>query len=123
MRRIVAFLGFIVAAPAFAGWEEMVSRGGISLFVDPETIKVSGSTRNVMALVAYSEPLSNGARSIQGAMEYDCQDKRLRTLTFTQYAGPLARGQVVSDSQIPTEWSPVAPGTIAADALDFVCRQ
>ncbi|WP_305073357.1 surface-adhesin E family protein [Propionivibrio sp.] len=123
MRRIIALLGIIIAAPAFAGWEEMVSRGGISLFLDPQTIKVSGNTRNVMALVAYSEPLSNGARSIQGAMEYDCQDKRLRTLTFTHYAGPLARGQIVSDSQVPSEWGSVEPGTFAADALDFVCRQ
>ena len=123
MRRIVALLGFIIAAPAFAGWEEMVSRGGISLFVDPQTIKVIGHMRNVMALVAYNEPLSNGARSIQGAMEYDCRDKRLRTLTFTHYSGPLARGQVVSDSQVPSEWSPVETETFAADALDFVCRQ
>jgi hypothetical protein len=123
MRRIIALLGLITAAPAFAGWEEMVSRGGISLFVDPQTIKVIGHMRNVMALVAYNEPLSNGARSIQGAMEYDCRDKRLRTLTFTHYSGPLARGQVVSDSQVPSEWSPVEPETFAADALDFVCRQ
>jgi len=123
MRRIAGAIALMVAVPAFAGWEEMVSRGGISLFVDPQTIKVSGDTRNVLALVAYNEPLSNGARSIQGAMEYDCRDKRLRTLTFTQYAEPLARGRVVSDSQSPSEWGPVAPGTFAADALEFVCRQ
>ncbi len=123
MRRIVAVLALIMAAPAFAGWEEMVSHGGISLFLDPQTIKVSGDTRNVLALVAYNEPLENGARSIQGAMEYDCRGKRLRTLTFTHYAEPLARGRVVSDSQSPSEWNPVAPGTFAADALDFVCRQ
>lgn len=123
MRGIVGVIAFIISAPVFAGWEEMVSRGGISLFVDPETIKVSGETRNVLALVAYNEPLENGARSIQGAMEYDCRGKRLRTLTFTHYAEPLARGRVVSDSQTPSEWSPVAPGTFASDALDFVCRK
>ena len=123
MRRIVGVIALIVSAPAFSGWEEMVSRGGISLFVDPQTIKVSGDMRNVLALVAYNEPLENGARSIQGTMEYDCPGKRLRTLTFTQYAGPLARGRVVSDNQSPSEWGPVAPGTFAADALEFVCRQ
>ncbi len=123
MQKIVPVIALVMAAPVFAGWEEMVSRGGISLFVDPQTIKVNGDTRNVLALVAYSEPLSNGARSIHGAMEYDCRDKRLRTLTFTHYTEPLARGRVLSDSQTPSEWSPVVPGTFAADALDFVCRQ
>ena len=124
MRRVVAILVLFAALPAVAAWEEMVSRGGIALFLDPQTVRPgNGNTRSVVALVAYSEPLANGVRSVRGTMEYDCGDKRLRTLTFTQYTEPLARGRVVSDSQSPTEWSPVVPETFAADALNFVCKR
>ena len=123
MRIVFAMLVALTAAPVFAAWEEMVSNSGIAIYIDPQTIKINGSNRSVLALVAYSEVLPNGARSIRGMMEYDCKEMRFRTLSFSQYAEPLAQGKLLSENEVSTDWSSVAPETFAADALNHVCKK
>lgn len=123
MRVLLTILTLVLAPSCFAEWEKMVSNGGIVIYIDPQTIKITGGKRSVLALVAYSDVLPNGARSVRGSMEFDCRERRLRTLTFSQYSEPLAQGRLLSDSAVPTEWSAVMPDTFAADGLDYVCRK
>lgn len=123
MRIVLAMLMVFAATPAIAAWEIMVSSGGVVIYIDPQTIKINGNNRSVLALVAYSDVLPNGARSVRGRMEYDCKERRFRTLSFNQYAEPLAQGSLVSGNEVPSDWSSVTPETFAADALNHVCKK
>ncbi len=123
MRIVLAMLMVFAATPALAAWEKMVSSGGVDIYIDPQTIKISGSNRSVLALVAYSDVLPNGARSVRGSMEYDCKERRFRTLSFNQYTEPLAQGNLVSGNEVPSDWSAVTPETFAAEALNHVCKK
>ncbi|MFB0935110.1 MAG: hypothetical protein QMB52_05005 [Propionivibrio sp.] len=121
VRIVLAMLVALAAAPALAAWEKMVGNGSITIYIDPMTIKINGGNRSVLALAAYNELLPNGARSIRGMMEYDCKGGRFRTLSFSHYAEPLAEGKLLSENDVPSEWSSVAPKTFAAEALAHVC--
>lgn len=123
VRIVLAMLVALTAAPAFAAWEKMVSNGDITIYIDPQSIKINGGNRSILAMVAYNEVLPNGARSIRGMMEYDCKGSRFRTLSFSHYAEPLAQGKLLSGNDVPSNWSSVAPDTFAAEALAHVCRK
>ena len=123
MRFVWAAFLIIAAAPACAEWEHMVSSAGITIYIDPQTIRDEAGMRRVVALVSYSDVLPNGARSQRGIMEYDCKERRFRTATFSQYTEPLAQGVMLSDNSEPSEWSGVRPDTFAAHSLDYVCTK
>ena len=46
----------------------------------------------------------SGERSILASVEYDCAEKRMRTLAATGHSLPMARGQIIPLRGVVEDW-------------------
>jgi hypothetical protein len=68
----------------------------------------------------------NSSRSSYSARffsEYDCDEKRIRKLSNHGYTGKDLSGELIYHYSSPTEWQYVAPGTVASEKLNLICKR
>ena len=133
MRIFLTALLLMVAAPAWAEWVRMGRIGKGSFFVltgeparyiDPSTITRDGNFRRVWEIHDLGEKGSQGERSVLASVEYDCTDKRMRTLSAIGRSLRMARGEIVPLRGVSGEWVPLQPGKdeeVFFKILDTVC--
>jgi hypothetical protein len=49
-------------------------------------------------------------------------EKRLRKLSTHGYTGKDLSGELIYQDSSPTEWQYVAPGTVASEKLNLICK-
>ena len=135
MRIISTFLLLMAAAPAWAEWVK-VDRpgkgffssfsGGTGYYIDPSTIAKDGNFRRVWEIHDLDDKGANGERSVLALVEYDCAEKRMRTLKVTGRSLKMARGEIISLRGALEEWIILRPGKddeIFFMILDSVCAR
>jgi hypothetical protein len=133
MRLFLSILLLGVVAPAWADW---VKVGEVKksthfflssttvYFVDPTTITKDGSVRRVWEIHNLSDTGPSGERSVLASVEYDCADKRVRTLSATGHSEPMASGQIISLRGVLDDWTNLSAGKddqVFMKILDMVC--
>ena len=133
MRTALAFFLLAAAAPAGAEWVEVdkSERGffssfvrGTTYYIDPATITRDGNLRRVWEIHDLSDKGSQGERSILASVEYDCAEKRMRTLKATGRTRRMAGGEIVPLRAVYDDWIMLRPGKdneIFFKILDTVC--
>jgi hypothetical protein len=133
MRIVLAFLLLMAAAPTRADWVNVDKRakGFFSSFsstpafyIDPSTIARNGNFRTVWEIHDLDEKGSSGERSVLAQVEYDCADKRMRTLKATGRSLNMARGAIISLRGVLDEWIFLRPdkeSEIYLKILNAVC--
>ena len=126
MRIVLTFLLLVAAGQARAEWVE-VGKSSKSAFyflsreaayyIDPATIAREGNFRRVWEIHDLAEKGSQGERSVLASMEYDCAEKRMRTLKATGRSLRMARGEIIPLSRVLDEWIILRPGS--ADEIFF----
>lgn len=131
--RALALLLLMAALPARAEWVKVASneRGffsalsrGASYYIDPSTIVREGNIRRVWEIQDLGDKGPRGERSILAQMEYDCADRRMRTLKATGKSLRMAGGEIIRLSGYSDEWMPLRPGQdhdVFLKILDTVC--
>jgi hypothetical protein len=132
-RIFMAFLLLMAAAPARAEWvrADKAGRGFFSgysastvYYFDPSTITKDGIFRRVWEIHDLDDKGSSGERSVLAQVEYDCADKRMRTLKATGRSLGMARGEIISLRGVLDDWITLRPGKedeILFKILDAVC--
>lgn len=133
MRIFLTFLLLMAAAPARAEWVR-VDRpgkgffssfsGGTGYYFDPSTIAKDGNFRKVWEIHDLDDKGAKGERSVLALVEYDCAEKRMRTLKATGRSLKMARGEIISLRGVLDEWIILRPGKddeIYFMILDAVC--
>lgn len=119
MRIALTLLLLMVAAPAWAEWVKMGRIGKASFFVltgepayyiDPSTITKDGNFRRVWEIHDLDDKGSQGERSVLASVEYDCADKRMRTLKATGRTLRMARGEIIPLRGVHDDWMVLRPG-------------
>ena len=119
MRIVLTFLLLMAAAPVRAEWvkADKTERGFFSAFsegtvyyIDPSTITRDGNFRTVWEIHDLSDKGSYGERSVLALVEYDCADKRVRTLKATGRSLRMAQGEIISLRGVLDEWVVLRPG-------------
>ena len=135
MRLVLTFALAMAAGPAGAQWVEVdkSERGFFSSFVrgttyyfDPSTITRDGNLRRVWEIHDLADKGPQGERSILASVEYDCADKRMRTLKATGKSARMARGEIIQLSVFSDEWIALRPGKDVEaylKILDTVCAR
>ena len=135
MRLVLTFALAMAAGPAGAQWVEVdkSERGFFSSFVrgttyyfDPSTITRDGNLRRVWEIHDLADKGPQGERSILASVEYDCADKRMRTLKATGRTRRMAGGEIVPLRAAFDEWITLRPGKedeIFFKILDAVCAR
>jgi hypothetical protein len=107
-----------VEAPGTAGGR------GTKTFVDKNSITKEGTRATMYTLTNYESPLMVGGkhqRSTKSLDEYDCENKKYRTLAYYWYTRYDAKGDLIYDDTTPTKMLPVVEDTITEDAWKVAC--
>lgn len=130
-RIVLALLLLTATSSAWAAeWVQVSSstgNGGYNIYADPATIRRSGDTVKMWDLLDFKSTQDIGRGryrylSSKSQDEYDCKDERTRQLYFTMHSGQMGGGEVVFTSDgTPTNWTPVAPGSIFETLWELAC--
>jgi hypothetical protein len=132
-RIFLVFLLLMGAAQARAEWvrADNAARGFFSAFssstvyyFDPSTITKDGNIRRVWEIHDLEDKGSSGERSVLALVEYDCAEKRMKTLKATGRSLKMARGEIIPLRGVLDEWTILRPGKedeIFFKILDAVC--
>ena len=131
--RALALLLLMAALPARAEWVRVASteRGffssssrGVTYYIDPSTIVREGNIRRVWEIQDLGDKGPKGERSILAQVEYDCVDRRMRTLKATGKSLRMAGGEIIQLNIFSDEWVGLRPGKddeATLKVLDTVC--
>jgi len=131
--RALALLLLIAAIPARAEWVKVATteKGffsafsrGVTYYIDPSTIVREGNIRRVWEIQDLGDKGSRGERSILAQVEYDCVDRRMRTLKATGKSLRMAGGEIIQLNIFSDEWIALRPGKddeAILRVLDTVC--
>jgi len=131
MRRALWTAAFVligVNGEARGAWTKVAptDEGGV-FYVDMDTIKANGPTREVWTLVNFPGIAANSGgitlSSMRMRVEVHCKEMKVRILNATAFSGRMATGDVVSDftAEKDDDSSPSEPDGALKAALPAVC--
>jgi hypothetical protein len=115
------------SGPAYAEWVGFGTGGNdLTVYIDPETVRRQGDLVKMWIMfdrktaeTRYGEPYLSYRTQIQ----FDCTEERSRFLASTRFSGNMLTGVVVSSQTGESEWTPVAPQSVALGLWKFACKQ
>jgi hypothetical protein len=127
---LVASLGMLYGV-AWAEWVTIDARFQSNplqtAYIDPGTIRREGNLVVLSALIDWKA--MQGGRtptrfySTKMTKQFDCVEKKVRTLAATDYDGHMGTGEVIGGSGHTSEghWVTIAPGTLNQGLSEAVC--
>jgi hypothetical protein len=122
-------LSLLPFASSFAEWKELGSNAVMVVFVDVDTVSISGEKAQIMSMLDLKTPGVNPetkqpVSSIIGINEYNCPAVSYRPIEYKEFAGNKGSGKVVSDNKTPnSEFEPVVSESWAAGVFNVVCQR
>jgi hypothetical protein len=113
-----------VSNSAMAEWVAIGTGDGFILYANPETIRKSGNKVKMWSLTDYNSVREVGSEkflSDKSQGEYDCKKEQAKNLYSSWHSENMGKGNVVSTTNKPREWFPVAPDSIGEVSLKFAC--
>lgn len=119
-------------SPASADWVAVEKPYPVrelqTLYIDPATIHREGSLVEVRQLTDYRW-MQGGPKGTPRFLstitrkQFECMDKRLRLLAYTEYSRRLAAGNALNGYVDKDRWLPVEPDSINEALWEILCRQ
>lgn len=110
---------------AYAEWVAIGSTDdGMAIYADPDTIRRKDEMVKMWILFDFKTTQTVAGHlilSIKGQEEYDCDGKRRRVLTFSEFSGNMGGGQEVTSTSGEGTWVPVAPEGVLQTLWIFAC--
>jgi len=99
---------------------------GFITYAGPATIRRSGTTVRMVSLIdsTMAEDVARERHRVswKDEWEYDCQDRQVRPLQFTEYAGRMGTGEKMFSHRVPTfVWSKLTPGSVGEQLWRIAC--
>ena len=122
-------LSLLPFSSSFAEWKELGSNELMVVYVDLDTVSVSGEKAQVMSMLDLKKPGVNPktkqpVSSIIGINEYNCPALSYRPIEYKEFAGNKGSGKVVSDNKTPkSEFEPVINESWTAGVFNVVCQR
>ena len=118
--------------PAYAEWvaveKDYLLPGLQTVYVDPDTISREGNLVTVWQLIDFKWMQGNvsGAHrflSTETHKQFDCAEKRLRLLAFTEFSRSIGTGIPANGYVDKGNWLSVEPESINQALWEMVCGQ
>jgi len=121
---------FLSSIPANAEWTEVkkdyLMQGLQTVYVDPDSIRREGSLVTIWQLINFKW-MQGSARgptrflSTETHKQFDCAEKRLRLLAFTEFSRGMGGG-ISADGYVDKgNWLPVEPESINQAIWEVAC--
>jgi hypothetical protein len=120
---------FLISLPAYAEWvavEKNYLLPGIqTVYIDPDTIRREGNLVTMWQLIDFKTMQGNRSPtrflSTKTHKQFDCAERRLRVLAFTEFSRRMATG-IPADGYVDTgNWIPVEPDSINHALWEVAC--
>jgi Surface-adhesin protein E len=128
MRKMILILLLaVVGNNAMAEWVVVNRSKYATGYADPATIVKDGNIAKMWSLVDCKTITSfiggSPFMSIKSQEEFDCKEKKLRTLVYTLHSGRMGEGEVVFSNSNPSKWASALPENGMGDFLKIACGQ
>ena len=111
--------------PVYAEWVAIGSiDDGTTAYADPDTIRRKDETVKMWILFDFKTTKTMAGHlmlSIKGQEEYDCDGKRRRVLTFSEFYGNMGDGKEVNSTSGEGTWGPIVPESVVQSLWKFAC--
>jgi hypothetical protein len=121
---------FLSSAPAYAEWvaveKDYLSPGLQTVYIDPDSIRREGNMLTMWQLIDFKWGQGNGRgahrfSSTKTQKQFDCPQKRLRLLAFTEFSRHMGTGIAANGYVDKDNWLPVEPESISQALWEVVC--
>lgn len=116
--------------PAYAEWvaveKDYLLPGFQTVYVDPDTIRREGNLVTIWQLIDFKW-MQGSARgparfsSTKTLKQFDCTEKRLRLLAFTEFSLQMGTGKPIDGYVDNENWLPVEPDSINYALWQLAC--
>jgi hypothetical protein len=117
----------IVSRPAYAGWASLGDTElGTRVYVDRGTLLSNGKLVTMWILYDFRSMRTVAGKSFSSSKtqgEYDCAQKRHRTLVDTRFSSIMGLGKVVFNESFPSEWASITPQGFDQKLWKFACSK
>ena len=125
-RLLLLTLMLLSTGPACAEWVSVsvIDQAGVTIYVDPDTIRRQGARVKMWELIDYETIQTAAGNSYMSARlqrEYDCARNLHRTLALTKLSGHMGTGTVILTNSDEQKWEPADPGSIASRLWKVAC--
>ena len=127
---LLATLLFLNSVPAYAEWlaveKDYLSPGLQTVYVDPESILREGNLVTMRQLIDFKS-MQGSARgphrflSTKTHKQFDCAEKRLRLLAFTEFSCHMGTGVAANGYVDQDNWLPIEPESINQALGEVAC--
>jgi hypothetical protein len=126
VRKVILMLLLVAGGKAIAEeWVAVNHNKYATGYANPATIVKDGNIAKMWTLVDCKTMtfFSGGSpfMSIKSQEEFDCKEKKLRTLVYTLHAVKMGEGEAIFSDSNPRKWEPVLPGSAMEDFLKIAC--
>ena len=108
---------------AMADWEKVDENYLAVVYIDPDKIRASSVFPQAWHLIDLNDKSKAGVKSRLVLMEYDCHERRRRTLAFASKSEAMGEGKTLFTSTQSTPWKPVSGDTVAEKVIEMLCGQ
>ena len=121
--RLLPILLLMFSCSASAEWL-LFSKvdNGDKHYVDLRKMQTNKHLVNILSLVNFSQPGSDGLFSNQIHEEFDCLKERVRTLSSSGHSEHFAGGKKLHSQEKPGEWTHIPPETVLSERFLIACR-
>ena len=126
---LITFL-LLSSGPAYAGWvaveRDYLSPGLQTVYIDPDSIRREGSVVTIWQLIDFKWMQGNPRGptrylSTKTQKQFDCADKRLRLLAFTEFSRGMGSG-IPRDGYVDKDnWLPVEAESMSDALWEVAC--
>ena len=122
--RLLPLLLLVVCCAVKAEWVMMASSGdgSIEVFIDPKSVKPSGSYLRVWVLLNQKNIGEFGERSWVAYEEHDCREGRYRPLDLSSYSGSMGGGKKIRGMDEVGSWKFIRPNSLSSFHHDWLCK-
>lgn len=123
----VALLLAVLSSGVLAKWEELGndSENNFTTYVDPNTLRKSGTTVKMWHLMDYKKvqlPASKDAHSSKKIQtEYDCSAEKTRILYLAYHMKKMGAGTISYSDDLGGNWGPVPPESVKETLWKYAC--
>jgi hypothetical protein len=122
---ILLLLWWVPIGSAYAGWVSLGDTDlGTKVYVDPSNLLSRGNLVTMWILYDFRSMRTVAGKSYFSSKthgEYDCAQKRHRTLSDTGFSSIMGLGKVVYNEISPTEWASITPESFDQTLWKFAC--
>lgn len=120
----VALMLAITSTSVMAEWHRLIEEKDTTFYFDPAMVRRVENGFKALILMDFKKPQDdgmNGFFSMEILREFDCKEKRVRTLAYLSHSMNMGTGSRVYANSENDIWMPASSGKINVKLMEILC--